>query len=59
MILLSYIETVNCRYIESGYNEVPAYIKWNYPPRVLIAFIFIPCNENTDISKEYMGADCI
>ena len=37
-----YIHTVTSRYIEAGYNEVPAYIEMGLSPRVLNAFIFIP-----------------
>ena len=35
------LRTVNSRYIEAGYNEIPAYSKWDISPRVPNASIFI------------------
>ena len=52
---LSKPNTVNSRYIEAGYNEVPAISKWDYPPRVLNSFILPPYYKNTVNSKEYTG----
>ena len=40
-IQINNLYTVNSRYIEAGYNEIPVYSELCISPRILNAFIFI------------------